>query len=182
MHSYTYTNCDEISNPKKRRARERKKSIPSLNPDFSKNVSFIHYFRLLVFGILVTLVAWFSFRFFHLAHLALQNVNKDYIIFSHFRNFVAKSDQKPKTKNGMNETKVKMQTLLFFFLQNHYGRNFQILTKNYEGLFSSKTSKIHASIWSRNSFIGWKKCINFRVQFWCIFNKVFTDLNGKNAS
>ena len=27
-------------------------------------VSFIPYFRLLVFGILVTLVAWFSFRFF----------------------------------------------------------------------------------------------------------------------
>ena len=43
--------------------------------------------------------------FFRLAHLALQNVNKDYVIFSYFRNFIAKSDQKPKTKNGMNETK-----------------------------------------------------------------------------
>ena len=42
--------------------------------------------------------------FFRLAHLALQNVNKDYIIFLYFRNFFAKSDQKPKTKNGMNET------------------------------------------------------------------------------
>jgi len=39
-------------------------------------------------------------------HLALQNVNKDYVIFLYFRNFVAKSDQKPKTKNGMNETKM----------------------------------------------------------------------------
>jgi hypothetical protein len=43
--------------------------------------------------------------FFQLAHLALQNVNKDYehniFIFS---NFVAKNDQKPKTKNGMKET------------------------------------------------------------------------------
>ena len=33
-----------------------------------------------------------------LSHLALQNVNKDY-----FCNFIAKSDQKPKTKNGMNK-------------------------------------------------------------------------------
>ena len=69
-------------------------------------VSFIPYFRLLVFGILVTLVAWFSFLFFRLAHLALQNVNKDYVIFLYFRNFVGKSDQKPKTKNLMNETKM----------------------------------------------------------------------------
>ena len=69
------------------------------------NVSFIPYFGLLVFGILVTLVAWFfSPLFSRLAHLALQNVNKDYIIFSHFCNFIAISDQKPKTKNGMNET------------------------------------------------------------------------------
>ena len=38
------------------------------------------------------------FPFFCLAHLALQNVNKDYII-----NSFAKIDQKPKTKYGMNE-------------------------------------------------------------------------------
>ena len=68
------------------------------------NVSFIPYFCLLVFGILVTLVAWFSFLFFHLAYLVLQNVNKDYIIFLYFRNFIVKGDQKPKTKNGMKET------------------------------------------------------------------------------
>ena len=42
--------------------------------------------------------------FFRLAHLALQNVNKYYVIFSYLRNFIAKSDKKPKTKNGMNET------------------------------------------------------------------------------
>ena len=47
-------------------------------------VYFIPYFCLLVCGILVTLVAWFSFCFFCLSHLALQNVNKDYIIFSYF--------------------------------------------------------------------------------------------------
>ena len=67
-------------------------------------VSFIPYFRHLFLGILVTLVAWYSFPFFRLAHLALQNVNKDYIIFSYFHNFVTKSDQKPRTKNGMSET------------------------------------------------------------------------------
>ena len=34
--------------------------------------------------------------FFRLAHLALQNVNKDYVVFLYFRNFVAKGGQKPK--------------------------------------------------------------------------------------
>ena len=34
----------------------------------------------------------------------LQNVNKDYLIFLYFRNFVAKSNQKPEKKNGTNET------------------------------------------------------------------------------
>ena len=38
-------------------------------------------------------VIFFLF-FFCLAHLAFQNVNKDYLIFSYFHNFVAKSDQK----------------------------------------------------------------------------------------
>jgi hypothetical protein len=46
---------------------------------------------------------------FRLAHIALQNVNKDYVIFSYFRNFVAKSDHKRKTKNEMNETLFKRQ-------------------------------------------------------------------------
>ena len=44
---------------------------------------------------LVTLVAWFSLR---LARLALQNVNKDYVIFSYFSNFVTKTDKKLKIK------------------------------------------------------------------------------------
>ena len=69
---------------------------------------FIPYFCLLVFDILVPLefscVIFFSF--FCLAHFALQNVNKDYVIFLCFCNFITKSDQKPKTKNGMNETVV----------------------------------------------------------------------------
>ena len=70
-------------------------------------VSFIPYFRLLVFGHF-SCVIFFPF-FFHLAHLALQNVNKDCVIFSYFQNFVAKSDQKPKTKNGMNKTFIMNQ-------------------------------------------------------------------------
>ena len=34
--------------------------------------------------------------FLHLGHPALQNVNKDYVIFSYYLNFVAQSDQKWK--------------------------------------------------------------------------------------
>ena len=64
------------------------------------SISFIPYFRLLVFGILVTSVARFCFRFFSLAHLALQNVKKVYIIFSYFHNCVAKSDQNQKREMG----------------------------------------------------------------------------------
>ena len=51
-----------------------------------------HIFGFWFFGILVT----FFPLFFRLAHLALQNVTKDYVIFSYFCNFVAQSDQKPK--------------------------------------------------------------------------------------
>ena len=42
-------------------------------------------------------------NYFGLSHLDLQNVNKDYVIFLYFHNFLAKSEQKPKTKNGMNK-------------------------------------------------------------------------------
>ena len=59
------------------------------------------------------------FRFFRLAHLALQNINKDYVMFVYFRIFVAKSDQKPKTKFGMNKTKV-IFFLYEFYLVNMY--------------------------------------------------------------
>ena len=79
------------------------------------NVLFIPYFRLLVFGILVTFVAWFSFIFFRFATLALQNVNKDHVIFLYFCNFFAKENQEPKTKNGMKETWMKN---VFYTLNN----------------------------------------------------------------
>ena len=42
-------------------------------------------------------------------HLALQNVNKDYIIFSYFGNFVAKTDEKQK----MERNKQYLLYLLF---------------------------------------------------------------------
>ena len=65
---------------------------------------FISYFRHLVFGILVTLVLSFPFCFFCLAHLALQNVNKDYVIF------LLQKGQ--KTKTGMNETNMHKTNLI----------------------------------------------------------------------
>ena len=44
----------------------------------STYILFIPYFRLLVFGILFTLVVRFFF-YFYFAHLALKNVNKDIV-------------------------------------------------------------------------------------------------------
>ena len=44
---------------------------------YMANPLYIPYFRCLVFGIWVTLVAWFSFLFSCLAHLFLQIANKD---------------------------------------------------------------------------------------------------------
>ena len=44
-------------------------------------------------------------------HLALQNVNKDYIIFSYFGNFVAKTDENQKPK--MERNKQYLLYLLF---------------------------------------------------------------------
>jgi hypothetical protein len=38
----------------------------------------------------------FLLIFFCLAHRALQNVNKDYVIFLYFRHFLAKSEKKTK--------------------------------------------------------------------------------------
>ena len=64
-------------------------------------VSFIPYFCLLVFGTLVTLCSCVIFSvFFCLAHLALQNVSKDYVTFLYFCNFVRKNDQKWEEGNN----------------------------------------------------------------------------------
>ena len=44
---------------------------------------------------------------------ALQNVNKDYVLFSYFCNFVAKTAKKRKTKNGRKQ--IKMSGVLVGF-------------------------------------------------------------------
>ena len=64
-------------------------------------VSKFTFIKVFVFWFLVFRSLWlcdFFLVFFRLSHLALQNVNKD------FCNLAIKIDQKPKTKNGMNET------------------------------------------------------------------------------
>ena len=78
--------------------------------------SSIPYFRLLVFGIVVALVAWFSFRISCLTHLALQNENKDYIIFLYFHSFLARSDQTP----NLAWTKHKLATKILIFMTPWY--------------------------------------------------------------
>jgi len=72
--------------------------------DFGK-FCFVHpIFSSSGFGILVTLVAWFFFRFFLSCPSCLIKCKpvKDCVIFLYFHNFIIKSDQKPK--NWMNET------------------------------------------------------------------------------
>ena len=78
--------------------------------EFRTNFIYKHMFcssHILSFGFwyfgLFSCVVFFLV-FFCLANLTLPNVNKDYLLFLYFLNFVAKCDQKPKTKNGMNET------------------------------------------------------------------------------
>ena len=82
-----------------------------ISPKFVFIVSFIPYFCFLVSGILFTLIAWFSFRSFLSCPSCLAKCKKEYVIFSYFRNFVAKSDQKPKTKTGMNKTLIQYYLL-----------------------------------------------------------------------
>ena len=53
------------------------------------------------------------------AHFAFQNVNKDYATFSYFRNFVAESDQKPKTKLGNSVNALHVKVAFFHTLVIH---------------------------------------------------------------
>ena len=57
--------------------------------------------------------------------LLLAKYNKDYAIFSYFCNFVAKSDQKPKTKNGMNETQIDQVSVAWNGHQKINSKNLQ---------------------------------------------------------
>ena len=84
----------------------------------NNSVSFIaHFFFWLLLFWSLQLCDFLSI--FRLAHLTMQNVNKDYVMFSHFCNFVAKIDQEPKTKNGMNETYVNNWDTLIFYSRFH---------------------------------------------------------------
>ena len=47
---------------------------------------------------------FFFHFFFRLAHFALQNVCKDYVIFSYFQHFLPKVTKKQKQKDKMNKT------------------------------------------------------------------------------
>ena len=89
---------------------------------------YIPYFHLLFFGILVTCVAWFSIRcFFCLAHLALQNVNKDlHTIFVFLLPKVTKSDQKRKigwTKHLTNSNWISFFVRVNIIFNFFRGRN-----------------------------------------------------------
>ena len=64
-------------------------------------VPFIRYFGLLVFCILVTLVAWFSFWFVPPCPSCLAKCK---LRFLYFHNFVGKNGQKPKRKMGWTKT------------------------------------------------------------------------------
>ena len=55
-------------------------------------------------------VIFFPF-FFHFAHLALQNVNKDYVIFSYFRNFMPKVTKTKKPKMGWTKHKSRKKVI-----------------------------------------------------------------------
>ena len=98
---------------------------PKIENEYTTVVSFIPYFRRLVFGNLVTLVCDFLSVFFHLAHLALQNVNKDYVIFLYFCNFVAKSDQ--------NTTNQVFKATTLWNLANSTVKPNSILTTHFHG-------------------------------------------------
>ena len=115
-------------------------------------VLFIPCFRLLVFGILVTLVAWLSFCFFCLAHLALQNVNKDFCIFLTSTPKVTKNkNEKWDERNISQKFAYKMKRLynlvscFFFSFINLFTHLFQMhLRRNPQGsscLFSAKTAQ-----------------------------------------
>ena len=78
-----------------------------------ENSSCVHVFQMFCSSHIFVVWFWvfwslqlrdFLSVFFHHAHLALQNVNKEYVIFLYFRNSNAKSDEKQKTKYGINET------------------------------------------------------------------------------
>ena len=116
--------------------------------------SHIFVFWFLVFWSLSCVI--FIPVFFRLAHLALQNVNKDYVIFSYFRNFIAKSDQKPKTKTKMNETLLKR-----YMRSSHHMDLLDLLSKSIEFLEPRGPSFSKFGFQGKFGFSNWE---NMRVE------------------
>ena len=70
--------------------------------------------------------------FFRLAHLALQNVNKDCVIFLHFCNFVAKSGQKTKNSGSLF---VKIRSHSWIMLAHFWQTSIPVCNKKLASLF-----------------------------------------------
>ena len=105
-----------------------------------KKVFLILYFRLLVFGILVILVAWFSFYFFPSCPSCLAKCKQRLCnIFLYSHNLVIKSNQKPKVKNGTIKTIIYKKEPKYIIVH---------LTKNYFTALLKKCSilKIHGKL------------------------------------
>ena len=62
------------------------------------NVSFIPYFCLFVFGILITLVPWFSFCFFSSCPSCLAKCKQRLLTISNFCNFICQKWPNPKNE------------------------------------------------------------------------------------
>ena len=91
-------------------------NITNASKNDQSNVSFIPYFQFLVFRIWSLQLGDFLSIFFRLAHLALQNVNKDYVMLLYFLNFVTKFDKKQKNKKW-NETDTSPVCMAVFAFQ-----------------------------------------------------------------
>ena len=88
----------------------------------------------MVFGILVNLVARFSIWFLRRAHLALQNVNKNYVIFLYFRNLVAKRCCTSTTAHNAPLPKIIFSDSTSIIKKSKY--SLEKLPGNYEKKFS----------------------------------------------
>ena len=114
--------------------------------------SHIFVFQFLIFWLLQ--LRDFLSVFFH---LALQNVNKNYMIFSYFRNFFQKSNQKPNKKNGMNEKIRQQLTLILFSFSLH--KKDVVLAIKCQCLFWISAKPLVIILWNGYNFfqiILWK--------------------------
>ena len=114
--------------------RIRNQVAPQYEPqllNYSSNYCFVHPILVWSFGFWYfghfSCVIFFSV-FFHLAHLVLQNVNKEYIIFLYFCNFIAQSDQKRKWDEPNISVQKEYQPIIYIM--------HQLLKPNQQYIFS----------------------------------------------